>query len=178
MPVHSFLARSGLRNYDFLFLFDPNTTHYQRGIPGLGETLHELSNALEDFINTQGYSRIQTFGASAGGLASLAIGLRVGADVISMAGPDRLDFHPEMSEFLRKSAASSTRRSLMRAVSSARPRDTKAIELVRDLFPEIEIRVDFNTRDHNILRTSWNRNQQVFPDLIAWLVGGKRNFRF
>lgn len=178
MPTHSFLARTGLQNFDFLFLFDPNTTHYQEGIPGIGDNIYELSATLSFFIREQGYARIQTLGASAGGLAALAVGLEIEAEMISMAAPDRLDFHPQMSEILRRMSESRTRESLIRVVSSARPRDTTAVELVRELFPEVDVRVDFRSRDHNILRTTWNKEPKLFPELMSWLVGSNRDFRF
>src|SRR2546430_8655962 len=90
-PFHFFEFTSGL-GVKRLFVRDPASVWYQRGVPGFGETIDEVAAALQSIIDEQDIERMVVIGSSAGGYAALAFGTLLRADlVLSFAPQSTLD---------------------------------------------------------------------------------------
>src|SRR3954454_10275873 len=64
-----------------LFVRDPLSIWYQRGVPGFGDTIDEVAESLRAYIEHSEVERLVVIGPSAGGYAALLIGTMLGADV-------------------------------------------------------------------------------------------------
>lgn len=74
-------------NVNVIYLRDLKHNWYLNGVPGVGNTVEEITNFLLDQKALYSFRKIITIGASAGGFAALLYGSRIGADVIMAFSP-------------------------------------------------------------------------------------------
>ncbi len=70
-----------------LFVRDLSQAWYQRGVPGLGETVGEAAAGLRTRIQESGARRVVMTGNSMGGFAALLFGAMCGADEVHAFSP-------------------------------------------------------------------------------------------
>jgi hypothetical protein len=70
-----------------LFMRDVHSVWYQRGIPGFGETVDDVTAALRSVIDAERIERLVVAGPSAGGYAALLFGTLLEADVVLSFSP-------------------------------------------------------------------------------------------
>jgi pimeloyl-ACP methyl ester carboxylesterase len=85
-PFHFFEFTSGLP-IKRLFVRDPASIWYQRGVPGFGDTIDEVAASLKSIVDEQAVERLIVVGSSAGGYAALAFGSLLQADIVLSFAP-------------------------------------------------------------------------------------------
>lgn len=70
-----------------IYLRDLKHNWYLNGVPGVGNTVEEITTFLLGKKSQYSFRKIITIGASAGGFAALLFGSRIGADVIMAFSP-------------------------------------------------------------------------------------------
>lgn len=70
-----------------ILLRDPLNAWYQRGVPGLGETVDDVAQGLRSLIAQAAPSKVITIGQSMGGYAAILFGQLLGVDQILAFGP-------------------------------------------------------------------------------------------
>lgn len=171
MPVYRFLRRITPGETDFLVVFDPRFAHYEDGVPGLGDNIVEIASSLNELALGLGYDKISAIGTSAGCLPALAAAREMGWDAVSLMGPDRIDFDQKVGAVLRRQAESNSRLKDVRLLSSSRPRDVIACEQILELFTGVEVRIDFSSIDHNVVRhLAKGEDDDDDDDLFEWVM--------
>jgi hypothetical protein len=87
MPVFEFFHLTQGFPAKKAFLRDPRRGWYQLGVPGLGETAHDVTRFLDETIARADVSRVVMAGASAGGYAAILFGHWCGADEVLAFSP-------------------------------------------------------------------------------------------
>lgn len=64
----------------FIYLRDMKQSWYHQGVLGLGDTIPQVAQRLQEIIGTINHSKVLTIGGSMGGYAALLFGHLVGAD--------------------------------------------------------------------------------------------------
>lgn len=70
-----------------ILLRDPLNAWYQRGVPGLGDSVDEVAKQLRSLIAKANPSKVITLGQSMGGYAAILFGQLLGVDQILAFGP-------------------------------------------------------------------------------------------
>jgi acetyl esterase/lipase len=70
-----------------IFLRDPEALWYQNGIPGIGNSVHDIVVYLKNQCELMGAKRVVTVGNSAGGYAAILFGVLIKADEIHAFSP-------------------------------------------------------------------------------------------
>ena len=77
---------------DVLFLRDRHRAYYHSGVKGVGGSVDEVANFLNDFIDQRGYNLVATLGHSMGGYASILFASKINADIcVAISAPTFLD---------------------------------------------------------------------------------------
>jgi pimeloyl-ACP methyl ester carboxylesterase len=80
------------RDCDVLFLRDRHRAYYHSGVKGVGKTVDDVADFLNDFMSKRGYDLVVTLGHSMGGYASILFASKINADVcIAISTPTFLD---------------------------------------------------------------------------------------
>lgn len=83
-----------------VFVRDPSSLWYLKGVRGAGSSAEELAAYLREECRRRGAKRVVTVGNSAGGYAAILFGVLIGADEVHAFSPktrllERSDFHSE-----------------------------------------------------------------------------------
>ncbi len=87
MPPFEFFKATGSMAVKKLFVRDLRQAWYHRGIPGHGEGIDQVAEALRELARAHGTRRLVCAGNSAGGYAALLFGTLLGADVVLCFAP-------------------------------------------------------------------------------------------
>lgn len=87
MPVFEFFRLTSAMPGKKAFLRDPLRSWYQRGVPGIGESVADVRAFLTDVIDRADVDRVVMAGASAGGYAALLFGAWCRADEVIAFSP-------------------------------------------------------------------------------------------
>jgi pimeloyl-ACP methyl ester carboxylesterase len=82
MPPFEFLGVTEAFSVKRIFIRDLHQAWYHRGIPGLGENVHDAADSLAQLIASHDVEKLVLAGSSAGGYAALAFGSLLGADTV------------------------------------------------------------------------------------------------
>ena len=87
IPPFEFFRLTATLPIKKLFLRDPLRAWYQRGLPGVGDSVEAVARYLQDLVAAHPVDRIVTVGASAGGFAAILFGNLLGADEVHAFSP-------------------------------------------------------------------------------------------
>lgn len=97
MPTPTFLQHIDSNRADVIFLQTRKGQGYRNGILGFGDDLENGLVKLEELLGSMGHGSVATMGVSAGGVATILAGLKIGANVVLSVGstnPDDVRWHP------------------------------------------------------------------------------------
>lgn len=71
LPLMEFCRTGRILDYSRILLRDPHLAWFQRGIPAIGETVHEVADFIQQRIEASGAKEIRFVGSKMGGYAAL-----------------------------------------------------------------------------------------------------------
>lgn len=87
VPPYEFSALTGRAGVKRLYVRDLRQAWYHRGMPGHGDRLIDIADALREVVARRRVERLVVVGNSAGGYAALVFGTLLGADVVLAFSP-------------------------------------------------------------------------------------------
>lgn len=166
LPIHQILENIPLAIGSIAIVFDNHRDHYESGVTSIAHGIDGLGEGLVRLLGDHLVGVTRVLGASAGGLASLKVGLDLSAKSIGLIGPDRLSRHQRLEEALAKTIAERKHSGLIRVLSGRVPRDVFAVKELRKTIRPIRVR--WLGRHHNALRTA--ALQGSLADQLRWLL--------
>lgn len=166
LPIHQILENMPLAIGSLAIVFDNHRDHYESGVTSIANGIDGLGEGLVRLLGDHLVGATRVLGASAGGLASLKVGLDLSARSIGLIGPDRLSRHHRLDEALAKTIAERKHSGLIRVLSGRVPRDVFALKELRKTIRPIRVR--WLGRHHNALRTA--ALQGSLADQLRWLL--------
>lgn len=90
LPTAVFLQFIPDADYDMLLLRDPTRSGYLRGVPGFGDDLAKMAEAIRSHVDLDSYRELRCVGTSGGGQVALYMGLLLNARrAVSVGGRHR-----------------------------------------------------------------------------------------
>jgi pimeloyl-ACP methyl ester carboxylesterase len=90
MPPFEFLNLTGAIPVKRLFVRDLRQAWYHRGMPGHGDSLLDVAQALKEVLTSHDVQRLVVAGNSSGGYAALVFGTLLGADTVLCFAPQTI----------------------------------------------------------------------------------------
>lgn len=165
LPIPVFLQLVAADRFDVLILKDPTGWGYLRGVPGLGDTLPEVTDAIAARLDLASYADVRCLGVSSGGAAALYAGVLLeAARAVSVGGRHRslaakpqgegktgggLTDH-EFDQAIRDRATGASTR-LIAVFGANAPRDREGAASLRAHLPSCEMRPVADVKNHNVL---------------------------
>ncbi|WP_156405469.1 hypothetical protein [Sphingomonas sp. Root710] len=125
LPTAIFLQFVPDADYDMLLLRDPTRSGYLRGVPGFGDDLVKMADAIRSHVDLGSYREVRCVGTSGGGQVALYMGLLLDARrAVSVGGR-----HRSLSKKVAAGDGEFTGYELDKFVQNLAPRSTELINL-------------------------------------------------
>jgi len=161
MPLYCLLTNLDSARYDLLILRDPKREHFANGVESVSDDLDSTATYLDSYMRSNHYLRALTFGASAGGLASICVARINGWSRAVTVGADNPSRHPIIAAKLNDLAFSdlSPRTEIHLNYSINNKRDREAGESIHQLFPSSILMPDRRFSAHNLLHKLYRNGE-------------------
>ena len=173
LPTYLFLAHLG-QSYDLLMLSDSRRKHFTEGIADVAPSFEELVVWLQAETERLGYDRLQTIGTSAGGLASICFGIRLGCSYMTAVGADSLQSHPTFTTYLQRGAGTPQQTpTILLACDEKNRRDFHAAQEIQNRIKGCHLCHLAAKGSHNVFRPALKSGR--LTELLRMLLGETRS---
>ncbi|HRP77364.1 MAG TPA: hypothetical protein PKZ27_17325, partial [Rhodocyclaceae bacterium] len=159
MPISRFLMHVDAERFDVLLLRDPDRNHYVHGVPEVCSDIQSLCEWLRCRVKGMGYNNVLSIGTSAGGVASLCVGIANGWKRAISVGSDAPSNHPALEAFLFDASQTDSQTEVMVFYSALNERDSRGARDIARILPEAIQFGDAASTKHNILDPAFKSGQ-------------------
>jgi acyl-CoA synthetase (AMP-forming)/AMP-acid ligase II/acyl carrier protein len=165
-PTYHILSAMDPRKHALLLIRDPWQSHFERGIPGMGDSIEKVSDWLGDCAEIRAYSEVVALGTSAGAVPALIAALRNKWARVLLCGADAPTGHPLSEKALLDAQGNKMDDcpSIVIAYSAKNRRDERGAQELIQIMPKARVVPDDRFKQHALLH-----ELQVRGELKAFL---------